>query len=119
MRVRIFKNSLFVEREKGDRRICSDVRLLEAIKEHLNRCGRDLIVKRMCDDGHLTDEDQHYIRSRIWGAGAVMIRDTEYMIRSLTGAYNGGMVHLEFYRQPKTEPKQPGVSVFPMTEMAV
>ena len=119
MKVRIFRNSLFVTREKGDKRACSDARLLEAIEKHMKRCGHDVITKRMCDDRHLTDEGQHYIRSRIWGPGATMIWDGEYAIRSLCEAYNQGMVRLEFFRQQESEPKQPEIPVFPMAKVPV
>ena len=71
MIVKIEGSTLTAIREKGDPRFtrsnwCPDAEstLLYHIKNILNKRGFDLIKTRMCKDGHMVDDMQHYLRTR-------------------------------------------------------
>jgi len=71
MKIEFHKSYIEVFREKGDKgfygvmNAAGESGLFHAIKKHLNAKGFDLIKKRMHKDGHLVDEMQQYLRSRV------------------------------------------------------
>ena len=103
MKLEFSKNILTVVREKGDPRFYGikhgkgESRLLHQIKMKLNKLGYDLIKKRMCKDGHLTDQYQQYLRSRKIKKGAknICIHNHMFAIRGAEEDFNNeGKVEL-------------------------
>ena len=103
MKVTTEEYYLAVEREPGDPKFydsrssrgSAESRLLYHVKKKLNSMGYDFIKKRMWKDGHLTDEDQHYIRARklpVKPGEIYAIYFSAYMLRSAAEDYNAGGV---------------------------
>ena len=75
MKVTMESHRCIVEREPGDPYFSGNMyakgesRLLYHVKKILNNQGYDLIKKRMHKDGHLVDEMQQYLRSRVYKLG--------------------------------------------------
>ena len=60
---------------------------LYKVKKELKLQGHNLVKKRMCKDGHLTDEERQYLRSRNKKQG-IMVFDPNYAIRPAVFDYN-------------------------------
>ena len=70
--------------------------LLYAIKNELNKQGYDLIKKRMWKDGHLVDDMQQYLRTRVKGKGKadIYIYSGFWATRGANEDFNNGEVIL-------------------------
>lgn len=79
MKLQFSENTLVVTREYGDPRFsgvangAGESRLLYHIKNTLNEEGLDLIKKRMYKDGHMVDDMQQYLRTRVMKPGQPFI----------------------------------------------
>jgi hypothetical protein len=75
-----------VSKEPSDPRLKTNSQLLYHVKKALNLQGmRKWIKKPMWRDGHLTDEHQYYLITRV---GDIAIYDPDYRIRNLLTEYN-------------------------------
>ena len=90
-----------ITREDGDpayygiRDARGESRLLYAIKECLKLQGYDMIKKRMWRDGHLVDDMQQYIRTRVGFSPAFAVWNDRWGIEGAEVDYNAGAVTLE------------------------
>ena len=88
--------AVLVQRERGDPRLpatwAGEHRLLHMLKRTLNAAGWDVIKKRMSKDGHLTDDERPYLRSRVVRKGrpVVAIHHGDYMLRSAAEDFSRG-----------------------------
>lgn len=99
----VFKNNrLTVTREVNDPKYygvqngAGESKLLYAIKQQLNKEGYNLIKKRMAKDGHLMDDMQQYLRTRVKGKGKrdIYIYSGFWAIRGANEDFNNGEVLL-------------------------
>ncbi len=88
------EGTLTIQREPADPKFYGDweakgeSNLLHFLKKHLNALGYDLIKKRMWKDGHLVDQYQQYLRSRIKRGKAIMIYSPFFAIEGANDPWN-------------------------------
>ncbi len=78
-----------VFRETGDKRIRNESDFFHRVKLALKLAGYDVIKKLMHKDGHLTAEENYYVRTRaVKGQLSFAVWDGNYAIRSLVEEFN-------------------------------
>ena len=94
MKVEISGSTVKVIRESGDPKFrdgswgSGESRLLYHVKRILNARGMDLIKKRIWRDGHMVDDQQQYLRSRVNNAKCICIRNVNWQIAGADKDFN-------------------------------
>jgi hypothetical protein len=94
MKVEIIGSTVRVTREPSDPKFKdgswgdAESRLLYHVKRILNARGMDLIKKRMWRDGHMVDDRQQYLRSRLKNAKCICIRNLSWQIAGADKDFN-------------------------------
>lgn len=85
---------IIVLREEGEPRYRSESAFWYALRSALRAQGKDVIKKRMTDDGHMVSEGVYYVRER--KQPGLMIWDDSYQIRAVHHDFNTGQVTLDY-----------------------
>lgn len=92
-------NHCVVTKQKGDKPIYSESVFFYRVKEALNKLGKAQFIKKlMVKDGHLTDSDRYYVRSRAGSPKMLGIAWDRHAIEYAYKEYNeDGHVTLTVY----------------------
>lgn len=86
-RGRLLGGSIVVDRQNGPK-IYSESAFWHQLKTELQKQGYDVIKKLMWKDGHLTDDNLYYVRSRKYTPDSFMISAGDSAIRFVYEDYN-------------------------------